>query len=156
MNDEAALSAAEYCLNKARTGGEGPLVDAACYVATNSDGEPCGAALVRLEPDVDLSQSFDTQWSDAPPDAVQQGLGRPHLTWIFVPPLLARHGIGTELLHHSINALLNLGYRQLSSTFWLGNESSALWHWMNGFRLVNCIASPRAINRKIAAKAVKV
>jgi hypothetical protein len=40
------------------------------------------------------------------------------------------------LLAAAGNALLELGYRELLTTFMLGNESSMLWHWRNGFRLL--------------------
>ncbi len=62
-------------------------------------------------------------------------LGRPHLTWIFVHPFAAGQGAGTALLRAATRGLLALGYAELASTFLLGNESSTLWHWRNGFRL---------------------
>lgn len=149
MEDDASLSAAGACLDKTKAGGDGPLIHTACFVAAGGDEELCGAALVTLHKDIDLSSLDDPRWKTPPPEALERKLGRPHLTWIFVPPLLTRHGLGTVLLSHSINALLGLGYQQLASTFLLGNESSTLWHWMNGFQLVTWMGSPRAIQRRV-------
>jgi hypothetical protein len=65
---------------------------------------------------------------------------------------MARFGIGSALLGHATNALLKLGYTELASTFLLGNESSTLWHWMNGFRLISYAGSYRAMDRQIAKR----
>ena len=69
-----------------------------------------------------------------------QKLGVPHLTWVFVHPWEARHGIGTALLAASVAALREMGFEQLASTFMLDNGPSALWHWRNGFRLLSQMA----------------
>jgi len=69
--------------------------------------------------------------------------------------MLTRHGVGTALLNHCGNALIELGYRELASTFWLGNESSMLWHWMNGFRLASWYGSPRMMQRHIFRERLK-
>src|SRR5947208_765300 len=82
----------------------------------------------------------------APPDAAARGLARPHLTWVFVAPLYTGHGIGSALLVHAGNALLSLGFSDLASTFSLGNESSTLWHWRNGFALMPYPASLCLVN----------
>jgi GNAT superfamily N-acetyltransferase len=152
MEDEAADAAARSCLEKTRSGGEGPLVEPACFVGLTEDGAPCGAALITLGPDTDLTTLDHLHWKTPPENAVERGLGRPHLTWIFVRPRLARHGIGSALLAHAVNALTSLGYRRLASTFWLGNESSTLWHWLNRFRLVNWYGSHRTMIRHIRAE----
>jgi GNAT superfamily N-acetyltransferase len=149
MDDEAALAAANSCLDKTRSGGEGPLVEPACYAAILEDDTLCGAILVTLGPDTDLKSLKHLHWKEPPPDAVLQRLGRPHLTWIFVRAMLTRHGLGSALLAHSVNALVGLGYRQLASTFWLGNESSTLWHWINGFRLVSWYGSHRTMMKHV-------
>jgi len=39
------------------------------------------------------------------------------------------------LLDMAVQALLRLGYKELTSTFIIGNESSMLWHWRAGFKL---------------------
>ena len=44
--------------------------------------------------------------------------------------------LGRALLKRAVPALLRLGYSGLASTFLLGNESSTLWHWRAGFRLL--------------------
>ena len=149
MEKESQLAAARHCLEKTRDGGEGPLVEQACFVAVDEQDEPCGAALITLGPDTDLTSLDDLHWRTTPPNPVERRLGRPHLTWVFVWPMLTRHGIGSALLAHSINALVELGYSQLASTFCLGNESSTLWHWMNRFRLVSWVCSPRAMKSHV-------
>jgi len=153
MDKEARIAAARSCLEKTQTGGEGPLVGSACFVAVDDDSEPCAAALVTLGPETDLTSLAQLHWKTPPADAAKRGLGRPHLSWIFVRPMLTRHGVGSALLGYCVNALLELGYRQLASTFWLGNESSTLWHWMNGFQLVSWVSSPRTICKQFRAEA---
>lgn len=152
MEDDAAQAAAASCLERTRTGGEGPLVESACFAVADDEDVPRGATMITLGPDTDLTSLDHLHWKTPPSDAVQRGLGRPHLTWIFVSPWIARFGIGTALLGHSVNALLARGYRQLASTFWLGNESSTLWHWQSGFRLMNWYGSHRAMERHIRAE----
>ena len=70
----------------------------------------------------------------------------------FVAPLCARYGVGSALLARSVNALREIGYRELASTFLLGNESSTLWHWRNGFRLLSYLGSPGNIQRSVRRK----
>ena len=95
-----------------------------------------GAILVTLLPETDPCTWDSFHWKEPPPpDALARHLGRPHLTWIFVSPFYAGQGIGTLLLSAVVKALLDLGYAQLASTFLIGNDSSMLWHWRNGFRL---------------------
>ena len=60
----------------------------------------------------------------------------------------AEQGVGSALLAGAINALLALGYRELASTFLIGNNPSALWHWRNGFQLVGRPYSWRRIRSK--------
>jgi hypothetical protein len=110
--------------------------------STNQIG---GAILITLIPREPEGEWWTGKWDSLPTtDAAQRLLGRPHLTWIFVTPLCAAHGLGSALLAHSINALLALGYSDLGTTFLLGNDSSMLWHWRNGFRLLPYPGSPRA------------
>jgi hypothetical protein len=131
------LEAARQCLQYTREGGDGPLIEAACAVAVAQEDEDVrGAIVVTLMPELDLSTSFDLRWKEPPPpDWRERRLGRPHLTWIFVGPWTAEQGVGSALLATATNALLATGYRELASTFLLGNDSSALWHWRNGFQL---------------------
>ena len=72
----------------------------------------------------------------AAPDAGLEGSERPHLTWIMVSPWRLGEGLGSTLLRRAATALIELGHRELISTFLVGNERSALWHWRNGFRLL--------------------
>jgi L-amino acid N-acyltransferase YncA len=60
--------------------------------------------------------------------------------------------MGTALLAAATRELLRLGYTELLSTFMLGNDSSMLWHWRNGFRLLAYPGSVRRIRQKLRAK----
>lgn len=146
-----AERAARDALDRTRTGGDGPVIEPACFAAETVGDDPhlVGAALVTLMPEEDPDDFPTGIWREPPPpDWLERGLGRPHLTWIFVAPLLARHGLGSALLASVAEALRDLGYRDLASTFLLGNWSSALWHWRNGFRLLPCPGSPRSWRRR--------
>src|SRR5207249_5740867 len=109
----------------------------ACFVAAGQDDNAAlGAILPTLMPVADLTEFNAGFWREPPPpDCLERRLGRPHLTWIFVGPWHAGHGVGTALLAAVTRELLALGYKELASTFLLGNESSMLWHWRNGFQL---------------------
>jgi GNAT superfamily N-acetyltransferase len=129
--------AADGCLTRTRTGGDGPWVERVSCVAEDADGAPLGTILVTLLPERDPCEWGSYQWSEPPPpDCVERRLGRPHLTWVFVHPGCAGEGVGTLLLAAAVRELLALGYRELLSTFMIGNDASALWHWRNGFRLL--------------------
>ena len=137
LTDDDRLAAAEDCLARTQAAGEGPLVGEACLVAARAaDDMLAGANLITLPPAEDIEQ--------AP--------GLPHLTWIFVGPMCARQGIGMALLDMAVQALLRLGYTELASTFLVGNESSMLWHWRAGFKLLEQPWSMRAIRREAKAK----
>jgi len=139
LDDERALAAARKALEHTRSGGDGPWIEQASFVATDGDARPdAGAILVTLLPEGDPSGWHSYHWNEPPPpDALARRLGRPHLTWIFVSNLHAGRGIGTLLLSAVVHELLAMGYRQLASTFMNGNDSSMLWHWRNGFRLLS-------------------
>jgi hypothetical protein len=153
LNDEDRAEAARTCLRLTREGNDGPLIEPACFVAEDaSNGQPVGAVLVTIMPDVDLTEFHSLRWREPPPaDWLERSLGRPHLTWIFVSPWDAGHGIGSALLDASIRQLLAHRYRELASTFLLGNDASLLWHWRNGFRLLAYPGSPRQLHRRIRA-----
>jgi GNAT superfamily N-acetyltransferase len=139
--------AAEQCLARTRAGGDGPWVGQASFVAEDDDGGPLGAILVTLVPDADPCAWGSYQWEEPPPpDCIERRLGRPHLTWVFVRPALAGTGVGTLLLAAAVRELLALGYRELVSTFLVGNDASALWHWRNGFRLLAYPGSRRRLS----------
>jgi GNAT superfamily N-acetyltransferase len=139
LEDDARREAARKGLEYTRHGGDGPLIEAASFVAREHEngGHPIGAALVTLVPPGDLTDWDTFHWREPPPaDAVARHLGRPHLTWIFVGAFHKGQGVGTALLNAVAAALRILGYNELASTFLMGNESSMLWHWRNGFRLL--------------------
>jgi GNAT superfamily N-acetyltransferase len=115
------LAAAEICLGRTHRSGEGPLVAAGSLVAAHkSDGTLVGANLITLPPAGDI----------------EYAAGCPHLTWIFVSPVVARRGVAMALLDRAAKELLQLGFSKLASTFLLGNGSSMLWHWRAGFKLL--------------------
>ena len=99
---------------------------------------------MTLLPDEDPSDWDSFAWREPPPaDCLELKLGRPHMTWIFVHPYFTFTGAGTTLLHAAGRTLIQMGYRTLASTFLLGNDSSMLWHWRNGFRLASHPGSRR-------------
>ena len=57
--------------------------------------------------------------------------------------------MGTALLAAAVNALLTMGFQQLLTTFMVGNDSSMLWHWRNGFRLLPYPGSRREIKKRL-------
>ena len=74
------------------------------------------------------------------------GIAAPHLgvTWAFVRPRDARGGVDTALLSAACDAPAGFGDQELTSTFLMGNDVSAFWHWRNGFRLLSGPFSQRA------------
>ncbi len=144
LSAEARLVAARHSLDQTRTGGDGPWIDAASFVAADDDGRPVGAILLTLLPLGDPTDWDAYFWPAEPPaDCIERRLGQPHLTWVFVHPERAGRGVGTALLGRAAAALRGLGYTSLLSTFLMGNDSSMLWHWRVGFRLLTYPGSPR-------------
>lgn len=158
LSETDRLEAARECLGFTREGGDGPLIGPACFVAVaRKDQDPSevlrGAILVTLMPDRDPSASFDLCWKEPPPpDWRERRIGRPHLTWIFVGPWSTERGVGSAMLSAAINALLAMGYRELASTFLMGNDASALWHWRNGFQLAGRPYSWRKMRVSLARR----
>jgi GNAT superfamily N-acetyltransferase len=147
LDDATRLEAARQCLERTRTGGDGPWIDRASFVALQ-EGNIVGAILITLLPEGELSDWNGIYWAATPPsDAVERRLGRPHLTWIFVAPLCVGQGVGTALLAAAVRELRALGFTELVSTFLLGNDSSMLWHWRNGFQLLTYPGSFRRWRR---------
>jgi GNAT superfamily N-acetyltransferase len=141
---DARVAASAKSLAFTRSGGDGPWITQASFVAEDDEGERLGGVLVTLLPDRDPSGWYSFQWDEPPPeDCIARRLGRPHLTWIFVRPTSAGRGIGTALLAAAAAGLRDLGYAEMASTFLLGNHSSMLWHWRQGFRLVSYPSSRR-------------
>jgi len=149
LADEVRLEASQECLHHTKEDADGPLIAEANLVAAcKSDGALIGAALTTLLPAGDPSQCGSWRWeTPPPPDAVARGIGRPHLTWVFVGPWHSRQGVGTALLDTAVQSLARLGYSELASTFLLGNEYSMLWHWRAGFRLLSYPGSMRVIRQ---------
>jgi GNAT superfamily N-acetyltransferase len=145
LNPEERLLAARDALMRCRSGGDGPWMRQSSFIALKDRTQAVGAILLTLLPDNDASQWESFHWQEPPPpDAIERGIGRPHVTWIFVSSGHTGKGVGTTLLTASIRSVLNLGFRQLASTFMLGNESSMLWHWRNGFQLQRHCGSQRS------------
>jgi GNAT superfamily N-acetyltransferase len=145
LEDDPRRGAARQALAHSRTGGDGPWIEEASFVALDTQSDlPVGAILLTLLPPRDLTEWDSYHWNEPPPpDAIKRRLGQPHLTWIFVSPALAGQGIGTALLSAAVGELLALGFDTLASTFLIGNDSSMLWHWRNGFRLLPYPGSKR-------------
>lgn len=136
LDDETRRRAAEACLKKTCGHGDGPRLRCASFVA-GFDSKPVGAILITLMPDGDPCDLDTFHWTETPPaDLRRRRRGQPHVTWIFVSPWHKGRGIGTALLAASAQALRRLGYPRLLSTFFTANESSMLWHWRSGFKLL--------------------
>src|SRR5437588_1306537 len=148
LDDKTRLLAAREALARVLASGDGPFIEQASFVATE-DKETIGAILITLLPDGDPCAYESYEWkAKPPPDCIARRLGRPHLTWVFVSPHGTGHGIGTALLAAAVNELQAMGFTQLLTTFMLGNESSMLWHWRNGFRLVSHPGSYRLMKER--------
>jgi GNAT superfamily N-acetyltransferase len=137
LEDDWRLAAARASLHQTHSGGDGPWIEAASVIA-EADGAPIGGALVTLVPPAPPPGGRENFiWlAPPPPNAVAGRLGRPHLTWIFVRPDRAGRHLGSALLDAVRERLLGLGFVELVSTFLLGNDSSMMWHWRRGFRLL--------------------
>lgn len=150
LPSDQRLEAVRASLKQTRSGGDGPLIGPASFVAfepaTGHRAERLyGAALVTLLPMTDPTSWDGFTWVEPPPpDAIERRLGRPHLTWIFVRPSQTGRGVGAALLQAAVAGLRSLGYDELLSTFVLGNDSSLLWHWRMGFQL---LAHPGSLRR---------
>src|SRR6266849_7659314 len=151
LDDGPREAAARACLERTRSGGDGPWIEQASFIASaGAEDDPVGAILVTLIPNADQTGGDICTWQEPPPpDCLERRLGRPHLTWAFVSPCAEGQGVGTALLSAAARALRALGYVDLTSTFLLGNHSSMLWHWRNGFRLLPYSGSRREMNRRV-------
>jgi len=100
--------------------------------------DPVGASLVTRVPSADWSDFTDPAWQTQPPEnAAESGWGLPHLTWLFIPPQAQRQGFATILLNHARTFLHTQGDQELYSTILVGDHSSLLWHWKQGFQLIS-------------------
>jgi GNAT superfamily N-acetyltransferase len=142
--DAKRVIAARASLAQTRNGGDGPLIEQASFVARGEDAGLIGALLVTLLPPGDPTDWDSYHWMIRPPrDCVEMGYGVPHLTWVFVHPERAGRGIGTSLLRTAVEELRRMGFTSMLSTFITGNDSSVLWHWRVGFKLLTYPGSPR-------------
>jgi len=136
LDEETRERASRAALERTYAGGDGPLIEQASFIAWQAE-VAIGCVLITLLPGGHPSELSSYHWQETPPeDCIERRVGQPHLTWIFVEPGQAGNGIGSTLLGISANSLLELGYSELLSTFMIGNDSSMLWHWRNGFRLL--------------------
>ena len=142
LDKDAARKAADGCFNKTLSGEDGPLIEAACFQAfsdrsSHEKDVPVGGILVTLVPKEILTVPYAGMWKSPPPeDAVERKRGVPHLTWVFVNPWEGRRGIASALLAKSVEALREMGFTELASTFLLDNGPSMLWHWKHDFKLL--------------------
>jgi GNAT superfamily N-acetyltransferase len=150
LDDARRREAARQCLERARTGGDGPWVQQASFLAVAAeDARPVGAIVITLLPVGDPCDWDSYYWHEPPPpDCVERRLGQPHLTWIFVAPRQTQRGVGTALLEAAVRELLAMGFTHLLSTFLFGNDSSMLWHWRNGFQLLPYPGSLRRMRQE--------
>ena len=145
LDDADRLRAAEECLMRTCSGLDGPWVRVASFLAAQ-DGQPVGAILTTLMPDGDPRAWDAFQWPQPPPtDLLRRRGGQPHITWIFVSPWHKGSGVGTALLNAAVDVLRKLGYPALLSTFFSANDSSMLWHWRSGFKLLAYPGSKRRL-----------
>ena len=123
LDRDLRLAVAREHVERTRTGGDGPLLELASFVSVDQHGAEglVGAILITL------IHGRDHGLEDRP---------HPHLTWVLAHPWHSGQGLGTALLAHGVTALGTLGWRNLTSTFLVGNERATLWHWRCGFRLV--------------------
>ena len=151
LTSEERNIAVRQSLERTRTGGDGPLMEAASFVAIDSQYDALlGAIFITMLPDADPSEWGSFHWRDPPPpDCIARRLGRPHVTWVFVNPWYAGQGAGTTLLTSAVCRLRELGFHVLASTFMPTNDSSVTWHWRNGFRLLEYPGSTRRLERRM-------
>jgi ribosomal protein S18 acetylase RimI-like enzyme len=128
-----ARAMAHACLDHTRRGGDDALIANACLLAERAAPDA---------PKVILGAALITDVRP-PPLLAQLRKYHPgiehvaHLTWLFVRRFDARHGIATHILDHAVRALRQAGHSCLASTTSLGNDASLLWHWKNGFTLLD-------------------
>ena len=158
LDDETLTKAARECLRRTRSGGDGPWIEPASFVAVErSVAKVAGVILLTLLPGGDPGDwdSYDWEKSPPPPDLLARRAGQPHLTWIFVSRMEFGNGIGSLLLAAAVRALRQLDYAELWSTFVVGNDSSMLWHWRSGFRLLPHPGSRRRLLQEFRSRIEK-
>ena len=149
LDDVGRENAAQKALDQTFTGGDGVFVAPASFVALE-DGAIIGAVLITLLPGGEPTDWDSIHWHEPPPaDLWDKGQGQPHLTWIFVSRFEQGVGVGTQLLQRAVRVLKKQGYKTLWTTFLIGNDSSLLWHWRNGFELLPNLLSKRRMRREL-------
>ena len=136
LGEGALRAAAADAVDETLGGRHGPLLADVSSVAADEQCRAFGACLV-------------TRASETGGNCPREMRGRPYLAWIFVVPLLGRHGLARAMLHRALGELHRAGEPALHSSFLVGNEASALWHWDNGFEL---LPSPYALARRRHAR----
>jgi GNAT superfamily N-acetyltransferase len=143
LDDAIFQKATTAALKQTFDGGDGPLIEDASFVAIEK-GAIVGAILITLVPGGDPSESESFVWHAEPPrDLWRKVKAQPHLTWIFVKRQGQSVGVGTQLLQAAVRVLKRQGYKSLWTTFLIGNDSSVMWHWRNGFELMPAMFSKR-------------
>ena len=149
LDEDTLTNAAETSLKRTFAGQDGVLVEPASFVAL-ADDQVAGAILITLLPGGDPSEWDSLHWHEAPPpDLWDKCQGQPHLTWIFVRRFEQGQGVGTQLLRQAVRVLKRHGYKALWTTFLIGNDQSALWHWRNGFELLPGRFSKRRLRHEL-------
>ena len=137
-NGHAGATGSRAIVNWTRLGRDGPLVNDACFVATDPDGRDgglCAAALVTMAP---VGRFIYGEGGLGAPDPARPDQKIvPHLTWMFVSMWSQRRGIGTALLTAVAGALRSAGHPAMTSTIALDNPESLQWHWRNGFEMLS-------------------
>ncbi len=148
LSDDDRAKASRASLMKTVVGGDGPWLRRASFVTESVDERGLsGGIFLTLLPGGDPKISSSYHWTEPRPD-LSPGDGQPHLTWVFASHWFRAEGIGTALLQRAARELLDMGYRDLWTTFIDGNSASMLWHWSCGFELLAGPASKRAMRRR--------
>jgi GNAT superfamily N-acetyltransferase len=138
LDAAARVQAAEDCLQHTRKGGDGEFLGEMSVVATRTTDGIVGALLVTRW-DAEKPHGVDSR------DAATSPLTDAHITWVFVRRLEQGNGIATAMLRSVVARLRSAGFTRLYTTFLRGNESSMLWHWRTGFRLLRYEGSFRTL-----------
>ncbi len=118
--------AADAAMKHTATGGDGALVDEACFGAIDSSTHRPIAAVIVTE----IALHEDDWPGDETPPLL------PNLTWLFVSPEHQRGGIGSALLDRVVNALAARERPWLISHVAPHNVPSLMFHWRSAFELV--------------------
>jgi GNAT superfamily N-acetyltransferase len=121
LDDDSATRALRDCLEATLRGDDGPLLEAACFVAEGDRPRVrlSGGLRVTLLPDA--NPETRAAWvgcKESPPtDWVERRRGRPHFPWVFVEPGAVRQGLARALLAASVGTLRRIGYSELGRPY---------------------------------------